>query len=165
MLSRVFRCAAALIAIGVCDSSGAEPSHPSTLQGQVSESPLVGTWTANLAKSTLHPDFTIQAATLEFSVTADTVTASSRLVMASGEQRTASETFRTDGTEVPGTLSPGVTLIAKWLSPHVLETRARKGGQEIGVVTYEVSADGGILTSTSSGPAMPEQTIVFERQR
>ena len=167
MHSRVFGCAlVALMTVGffeiTSDASSWDPWRP---QAGVSESPFVGSWTANLSKSTLHPDFKLQSATLQFSVAADTVTVSSGLVLASGQQQNAAETFRTDGTEVAGTLSPGVTLVAKWVNSHVLETRARKDGQEIGVVTYEVSPDGSILTSKSSGSVMPDQVIVFERNR
>lgn len=80
-----------------------------------------------------------------------------------GVERCLSETFRTDGTVTPGTLTPGVTLVAKWLDRLVLASLAKKDGQVVAVVTYEVSADGRTLTSRSSGTI--EQTIVFERSR
>jgi hypothetical protein len=58
-----------------------------------------------------------------------------------------------------------VTLLAKWLDPRVLASLAKKDGNVMGVVTYEVSTDGKTLTSRSSGTAMAEQTIVFDRGR
>jgi hypothetical protein len=91
------------------------------------------------------------------------MTMSSQLVFMSGQEQRATETFRTDGTETRGTLTPGVTLVAKWLDPHVLASLAKKDGNVIAVVTYEVSSDGKTLTSRSSG--MVEQTIVFDRSR
>ncbi|MGH9349545.1 MAG: hypothetical protein ACRD26_20025 [Vicinamibacterales bacterium] len=53
-------------------------------------------------------------------------------------------------------------LVARWLDPHVLATLAKKDGQVIALVTYEVSADRKTMTARSSG--MLEQVIVFDRQ-
>ena len=65
-------------------------------------------------------------------------------------------------TESPGTLTRGVTHIARWLGPDVLVSLARKDGQTIALVTYELSADRKTLTSRRSG--LLEQVIVFDRR-
>lgn len=85
----------------------------------------------------------------------------SEFINASGGTQRAAETFRTDGTETPGTLTPGVTHVARWIGSQVLAAIAKKDGQVIALVTYQVSADGKMLTSRSSG--MLEQMIVFDR--
>jgi ketosteroid isomerase-like protein len=133
-------------------------SHASPLP----ESPLVGNWTANMAKSKLDPPGQFRSATLQIAVAGDAMTMASELVDGSGQTRRVAETFRTDGTETPGTLNPGVTLMARWLGPTVLASIAKKDGQVIALVTYQLSTDGKTLTSRSSGTA--EQTIVFDRK-
>ncbi len=123
---------------------------------------LEGSRAANFEKSRLHPSFQFQRATLHIRLGPGTATLSSELVSQSGQTVRGAETFRTDGTETAGTLSPGVTLFASWVGPDVLATVARKGGQTIGLITYEISADGRTLTSRSSG--LLEQVVVFDRQ-
>lgn len=124
--------------------------------------PFVGEWVANINRSRQSPDYRFQAATLRISVDGETVTMASRLVDPSGEQKEAAETFRTDGTETPGTLTPGIVLAARWLGSHVLATIAKKGDQTIALVTYEVSVDGKTMTLRSSGTV--EHVIVFDRK-
>jgi hypothetical protein len=124
-------------------------------------SPFTGTWTANLSQSKLHPSFQYKSVTLEIAVGSDTVTMASELVSDTGQKQRAAETFRTDGTETPGTINPGVGLVAKWLDRHVLASLAKKEERVIALVTYEVSSDGKTLTSRSSGTL--EQVIVYER--
>jgi len=133
-------------------------SHASPL----AENPFVGSWTANMSKSKLDPPGQFRRATLEIAIAGDTMTMASELVDGFGQTRRVAETFRTDGTETPGTLNPGVTLMARWLGPTVLASIAKKDGQVIALVTYQVSTDGNTLTSRSSGAA--EQMIVFERK-
>jgi hypothetical protein len=128
----------------------------------VAENPFVGNWTANLVKSRLDPNYQFQSVTLRVAVAGDTVTMASELVNAAGQNQQAAETFRTDGTETPGTLNPGVILVARWVGSHVLATIARKDGRMFGLVTYEVSDDGKTLTVRSSGAV--EHVIVFDRQ-
>jgi hypothetical protein len=127
-----------------------------------SGNPFVGEWVANLSRSRQSPDYRFQAATLRISVDGDTVTMASRLIDPSNEEKEAAETFRTDGTETPGTLTPGVFLAARWVGSHVLATIAKKDNQTIALATYEVSADGKTLTLRSSGTV--EHVIVFERK-
>jgi hypothetical protein len=126
------------------------------------QNPFVGTWTANIPKSKLHPSFQFQDVTLRISVAGDTVTLASELTSAGQTQR-AAETFRTDGTETPGTLTAGVTHVARWLGSHVLAAIAKKDGEVILIVTYQVSGDGKTLTSRTSG--MMEQLVLFDRKQ
>ena len=124
--------------------------------------PVVGTWVADLSRSRLSaPSF--KDITLTISIPApSTVTLTSTLVGTSGESRTVAETFRTDGTETPGTLSPGVSLLARWVGPYVLATLATKAGKPFVLVTYQVSADEKTLTSRSAG--FTEEVVVFTRK-
>ena len=125
-------------------------------------SPFVGTWTADISKSKLDPKYAFESATLHIGVAGDTVTMASELVNASGQKQHATETFRTDGTETPGTLTPGVTHIARWVGSHVFVAIAKKNGEVIFLATYQVSSDGKALISRTSGLA--EQVVVFERK-
>jgi hypothetical protein len=127
----------------------------------VKENPFAGRWTANMSKSKLDPKYQFQSATLEITVAGDTVTMASGLVNPSGQEQRAAETFPADGTETPGTLTPGVILVARWVGSHVLATIAKKDGRVIALVTYQVSDDGRTLTTRTSG--MFENVIVFDR--
>jgi hypothetical protein len=147
--------AALVVMVGDVTSSGV------LQQSSATDSPFVGTWVADLQKSTLHPSFKPQSIVLQISVAGETVTIASRIVNVTGQEIKAAETFRTDGTESQGTLTPGVSLVARWLDPRVLATLARKGGDVIALVTYQVSSDGKTLTSRSSG--MLELVIVYQR--
>jgi hypothetical protein len=129
-----------------------------------SENPFVGTWTINFSKSQLHPSYQIKDSTLSIAVAGADVTLTSDVVLGSGQQQKAAETFHTDGRERSGTHTPGVVLLARWLGSHKLETRAKKDGQEIAVGTYEVSPDGKTLTARMSGTAALEMVVVFERK-
>ena len=127
--------------------------------------PFAGEWTANVAKSKLSPAYTFTRATLSVAVSPDakTITMTSDVTLTSGVQQRASETFPTDGTEVPASLTPGVTLVAKWLDPHVLASLAKKGGVVFELATYEVSSDRNTLTVRGSGSV--EHTLVLERTK
>jgi hypothetical protein len=129
----------------------------------MSRNPFVGSWVVNPANSKPSPEFKFQRVTLQIDVAGDFVKMSSVIVDPAGKEQRAAETFRSDGTETPGTLTPGVTHIAKFVGSQVLATIANKDGKLFAMITYEVSADGKTLTSRSSG--MMEQTMVFERQQ
>lgn len=152
----------AVLDVHAVDTNLAGLSRQSRLEAPMKDHPFVGSWVANFSKSKLAPIFQYRSVTLEISVAGDNVTMASRLVDEAGKEQRAAETFRTDGTETSGTLSPGVTHIARWLGPDVLASIARKDGQTIALVTYEVSADRKTLTSRSSG--LFEQVTVFDRQ-
>ena len=129
------------------------------------ENPFVGTWTANLSKSKLLPGYEYKPLTLQIAVVFDTVTIGSKFATASGQEQSAADLFHTDGKEHPGTLSPGVLHTARWSNSRTLESRAKKDGKDMGVMTYEVSADGKTLTSRySASPQSPQQVVVFDRQ-
>ena len=59
-------------------------------------------------------------------------------------------------------LMPGLIVVARWRGSHVLGAiLTRKDGQ-VDRVTYEVSADGSTLTTTTSGN-LGEHVMVFDR--
>lgn len=130
------------------------------------QSPIVGTWVANVSKSTLHPSYKFQNATVRFEVQGDKVLITDTVVDASGkEQSHGTTTFQTDGKEHPfdGTpLGTGVVSIAQWKVPSILETIVKKDGKEVTRLAYEVSSDTKTLTAKRSG--MLEQTVVFDRK-
>jgi len=130
---------------------------------EAKDSPFVGTWVADLSKSKQSARNQFKSATLQISVTADTVTIASRFVDGTGQERHAVQPLRTDGTETPASLTPGAVLVARWLDARVLDTAAKKDGRVIALVRYEVSADGKTLTTRSTG--MFDQVIVYDRQR
>jgi len=99
---------------------------------------------------------------LQFATMLDTVTVGGTFILPSGQEVSSTELFHLDGKPHPGTLNPGVMISAKWASPRKLETTGTKDGKDVGVVTYEVSADGKTLTSRYS--TSPDQVIVFDRQ-
>jgi hypothetical protein len=123
--------------------------------------PFVGTWTANMSKSRPHPDFRFQRVSLNIAVEGDSVTIGQVLVDGSGQEQRATETLRSDGVETAGTVTAGVTHIARWVGSHVLVTIAKKNGEMFFLATYEVSPDGKTLTARTSG--ILEQVIVFDR--
>ena len=137
---------------------------PAVSAGQapaVRENRFVGTWVMDVSKSRLSPALPLQSATLQIAASGNTITMSSITVVA-GKELKAAETFRSDGTETPATLNPGLRLASQWVGPHVLTTVAMKGDQLYALVTYELSADGRTLTSRSSGSI--EHVLVFERR-
>ena len=104
----------------------------------------------------------LQAADLTIAVNGNIIKLASSLTLAGGKTLSESETLRADGTETPGTLTPGVTHVANWVGPQVLALIARKGNQNIALITYEVSANGQTLTARTSG--VVEQVMVFRRR-
>jgi hypothetical protein len=125
-------------------------------------SQVPGTWVADLSRSKLGPNSPFSSITLEITPAGDTVKLTSTLMTASGQTRTVAETFPTDGTETPGTLSPGVTVRARWVGPYVLATNASKEGNPFVRVIYQASADGQTLTSRSSGAS--DEIVVYTRK-
>ena len=126
------------------------------------DNPFVGTWILNLSKSKMAANAQYKSVTLQFAAVFDTVTVGSKFVAASGQEQTATELFHADGKEHPGTLSSGVLHTARWVNARMIEITAKKDGKDMGVMQYEVSADGKTLTSRYS--TMPEQVLVFDRQ-
>ena len=143
---------------------------------EAATNPFAGTWTANLEKSQRHANHQFHSATLRFDVTDAAVTMTHGGVNMSGKQESGSQTFHPDGKERPLSFStgagpaeqmPNITITAKWVGTHVLETSAKRDGQSLGDGSYEVSDDDRVLTATVRGvdaAGKPfEQVIVFDR--
>jgi hypothetical protein len=132
--------------------------------GAVVEHPFAGRWTADLTKSKLHAGSPVRAATLQFAVTSESVSITDDARDASGQAIGTGQTrFQTDGAPHPhDKLLPGLTVVANWRGPRRLETVLTRASGEVDRVTYEVSADGHSLTTTTSG-GLGTQVIVFRR--
>ena len=126
----------------------------------VRENRFVGGWVMDVSKSRLSPKLPIDSATLQIAVSGNTISMSGTMVIAGKEIKRA-ETFRSDGTETPATIT-GITLAAQWVGPSVLATVGMKGDQLLALDTYEVSADGKTLTVRTSGSI--EHVLVMDRR-
>jgi hypothetical protein len=77
--------------------------------------------------------------------------------------------FRSDGKEYPDPYGPGRGEIANhWRpSPYVMVRLVKTNGKPTEWVTYAVSSDGNVLTTTEWDPATPEKHMiqVYDRQR
>lgn len=121
-------------------------------------SPIVGTWTANLVKSTRHPLNPFRTATIHIDVAGDIVTIVDIVVDADGREEQHTNTICADGREHLSEHGNGYSLTASWRGQRILETVGKKDGQVIGRGLYEVAADGEGLTISSD-----EQVIVLDR--
>jgi hypothetical protein len=117
-----------------------------------SQSPLAGTWVADLKRSRLDAKLPITDANLTVRVDGDKVTLTSAVIMSDGSKQEGTETLQTDGRETSGTLTPGIVHVANWVGPHVLAFIAKKGDRNIALVTYEVSAHSQTLTARRTTP-------------
>lgn len=164
--------------LGLCLAFVAVPTEAKAFPAQAQsqgdqqaqkETPLSGTWAANLAKSKRHPNHLFHSATLRFAVAGDIVTLTHGGVNASGQEESGTVTLQADGQEHPASAqTPGVVILTRWVGSRVLETVAKKDGTKVGEQSYEVSADGRTLTAkvwgTDAGGARFEHVIVFDRQ-
>jgi hypothetical protein len=132
-------------------------SIPRGVEPSGEESPFAGTWTANLSRSQRHPLNQFRSATLQFTVTDDTVTITDIVVSDSGREERGENTLHVDGKECSADRN-GYSLMATWRGSHVLETVAKKDGQLVGWGRYEVAPDGKSLTITAD-----QQVIVLDR--
>ena len=142
-------------------AAGSSPDHEPVRQ-TVTENPFVGNWTADLSASKLDPKLPLKGADITIGVSGNVVTLTSSVILPSGATHREKETLRADGTETAGTLTPGVVHVANWVGSHVLALIARKGNQNIALITYEVSTDGQTLTARTSG--LVEQMVTFKRR-
>ena len=133
-----------------------------TQEAGATPSPFAGQWVADLSQSRLDPKLPLKAADITIAVNGNIITLASSFTLANGKTLTESETLRADGTETAATLIPGVTHVANWVGPQVLALIARKGNQNIALITYEVSANGQTLTARTSGGV--DQALVFRRR-
>ncbi len=154
------------VAVGVPSAQALRQVSPPAV-----ENPFVGTWTVNVPKSKLPSDFfQFQRVTLQFAVVFDTVTIGSDIVAASGEELISTELYHMDGKEHPstlgpedtGSLGPGAVLRARWANSRVIEIDEKANGQDVGVSSYAVSADGKTLTNTFS--TLPDLELVFDHK-
>jgi hypothetical protein len=108
----------------------------------------MGTWTANVAKSTYSPDPAPKSSTLTIAATGVTVD----VVPATGPAQRWVYGGAYDGKPVPVTGNPNADMAArKRLSPTTTETTFTKGGKVTSVNTSVVAADGKTMTITAKG--------------
>ena len=117
---------------------------------------------ADLSQSRLDAKLPLKGVDIKIGVSGNIVTLASSFVLPSGKTASETETFRADGTETAATQMPGIIHVANWVGPHVLALIARKGNQNIALITYDISADGQTLTARTSG--IVEQMVVFRRR-
>ena len=125
-------------------------------------SPFAGSWTADLSQSRLDAKMAIKGVELTIGVRGNVVTLSSSFTLPNGQTQSEKETLRADGTETAATSIAGVTHVANWVGPQVLALVARKGNQNIALITCEVSSDGQTLAARTSG--LVEQMVIFRRR-
>jgi hypothetical protein len=147
---------AALLMAGALASTTQEPARAPAMAN-----PLAGSWTADLSRSRLDAKMPIKSAELTLGVSGNVVTVSSSFALADGQALSEKETLRADGTETAATFA-GIVHFANWVGPQVLAVVARKGNQNLALITYEVSADGQTLTTRTSGPV--DQMLIFRRR-
>jgi hypothetical protein len=152
-----------MLLVTVIGASGVLASLTQDAAGRAATtSPLAGHWVADVSQSRLDDKMPVKAADINISVNGNIVKLASSLTLLSGQTLSETETLRADGTETAATLTPGVTHVANWVGPQVLALIARKGNQNIALITYEVSADGQTLTARTSG--LVDQMVVFRRR-
>jgi hypothetical protein len=126
---------------------------------------LVGTWTADLSRSRLHPLNRLRSASLGFEVAGDVVTLDYVMVDESGRTDHAVNSLVADGNEHPSTNRSGYVLRTRWRGARGLEAVVAKDSEIEGRVEYVVSPDGDTLTLSASWRGGIEQVSVFERAR
>jgi Zn-dependent M28 family amino/carboxypeptidase len=108
----------------------------------------MGTWVANVAKSTYSPDPAPKSSTLTIAASGVTVD----VVPASGPAQKWTYGGTYDGKPVPVTGNPNADMASrKRLSPTTTETTFTKGGKVTSVNTAVVAADGKTMTITAKG--------------
>ncbi len=108
----------------------------------------MGTWVANIAKSTYSPDPAPKSSTLTIAASGVTVD----LVPATGPAQRWTYGGTYDGKPVPVTGHPNADMATrKRLNPTTTETTFTKAGKVTSVNTSVVSADGKTMTITAKG--------------
>ena len=121
-------------------------------------SPLAGKWIADLSNSKPHPGNPFGSATVEFTISGDSIQVFDTVVDAEGRAQRTRNRFLADGKEHPAENNTGYVMTAHWRGPYVVETTAAKDGQPAGWGRYEVSADGQTLIITGEN-----QRVVLRR--
>jgi hypothetical protein len=127
---------------------------------------LIGTWIANIARSSRHANHQFASATMHVAIADDEVRVSYEGVNASGKMEKSEQVFQADGLPHDHPLAPGIVVTTS-LAPRGFESIASKDGATVGRGSYDVSEDGTTMTATvagidGSGKAF-EQVIVFDR--
>lgn len=127
---------------------------------------LIGTWIANIAKSSRHENHRFANATMHFTIAHDDVRLSYEGVNASGKEERSEQVLHADGLPHAHPLAPGIVVTSS-LGPRSFESIATKDGATMGHGSYAVSEDGNTMTATvtgidGNGNAF-EQVIVFDR--
>jgi hypothetical protein len=135
------------------------PAAPGAAIDLTDESPMTGTWVANVAASRRHPAMLFQSASLEVTVTGPRVRLTQLLVDAEGKKAGGALTIETDGiARQPDGTGAAHALTARWLDARTLEVIDTMDGRDIGRGRYAVSIDGRRLTVSTA-----EQELVFDR--
>jgi hypothetical protein len=117
----------------------------------------LGTWAANIARSTYSPNTPPKSQTLTISATGVTVD----VVAADGSTQHWVYGGSYDGKPVPITGNPNAdTATRKRLSPTTTETTFTKGGKVTSVNTSVVAADGKTMTITAKGTTAQGQPLL-----
>lgn len=125
----------------------------SSLQAQSN----LGTWAANVGKSTYSPDPAPKSSTLTITATGVTVD----VVPATGPAQKWVYGGTYDGKPVPVTGNPNADMATrKRLSPTTTETTFTKGGKVTSVNTSVVAADGKTMTITAKGTTAQGQPML-----
>jgi hypothetical protein len=121
----------------------------------------MGTWVANIAKSTYSPNTPPKSQSLTISATGVTVD----VVAADGSTQHWVYGGAYDGKPVPVTGNPNAdTATRKRLSPTTTETTFTKGGKVTSVNTSVVAADGKTMTITAKGTTAQGQPMLNVQQ-
>jgi hypothetical protein len=126
-------------------------------------SPFVGRWTADLTRSTMHPDNPLRRASIGFDVAGNTVKIDYVMDDGSGRTDRGLTMLVADGREHPSTAPDGFMMRVRWRGSHGLEAVVFRHGEVEGRVEYSVSSDGRTLTLASCGPDGVERVSVFVR--
>jgi|SRR5271167_2998947 len=126
-------------------------AYPSNAQ----DNPFLGTWKLNLAKSKFEPGPAPKSMTRTITADGSGAKYSFEGVGADGTPFAYSFSTNYDGKDCPvtGTGTPGGadTISLKRVSSHKTEGTLKKGGNEVGKVTAEVSKDGKVATVKGKG--------------
>jgi hypothetical protein len=140
------------------------------LAAQTAVDPAVGSWTLNLAKSTLDPsEAGLKSAVRTYTATADGMTTSVHSVDASGVPQDTGTTFVYDGKRHPVTGPTQYDAVAVTrINTYKARTELFRGGKMVGHLVRVVSKDGKSMTirfdlATIEGSNFHEITV-YDRQ-
>jgi len=135
-MMRAARVAVVSVAVSVALWSAAAQS-----QAQATD-PVTGTWTLDVAKSTISPGPPLKSVTLKFSETADGVTIISDVVLPDGPPVHTEITAKADGKDYPVTGSPTVDTVSLTRKGNARTQVEKKDGKIVMTYAGVLSADG-----------------------